>query len=95
MLPKYLSKEAKNIIIALLNRNPKKRLGGIQDAEEIKKHPWFNIIDWDKVKNKQLKPPKFVLKEIKEELVGLELFEEECSESNKIKGWEYVNNSAV
>jgi protein-serine/threonine kinase len=34
----------------LLNRNPNRRLGaGPTDAEEIKKHPFFDSIDWEKV----------------------------------------------
>jgi len=31
---------------------------GIRDAEEIKEHAFFKGIDWEKVYNKQLKPPK-------------------------------------
>ena len=38
------------IILKLLQRNPLKRLGsGKGDAEEIKLHPFFNDIDWNKV----------------------------------------------
>lgn len=36
-----------------------KRLGaGQRDAEEIKEHPFFEGIDWEKVYRRQLKPPK-------------------------------------
>jgi len=95
VLPNHLSDKARSIIIALLNRNPEKRLGGKLGAEEIKKHPWFNDINWDKVKNKELKPPKFTLEEIKGELLGLELFDNTFSETDKIEGWEYVNINAI
>ena len=45
-----MSAEAKNIIVNLLNRNPSQRLGAGQDgAEEIKRHPFFADIDWDRV----------------------------------------------
>jgi serine/threonine protein kinase len=48
-----MSSEAKNLIVNLLNRNPSKRLGAGQDgAEEIKRHPFFADIDWDKVLNR-------------------------------------------
>lgn len=49
-LPVSMSTNAKNIIVNLLNRNPSKRLGAGQDgADEIKRHPFFSGIDWDKV----------------------------------------------
>lgn len=48
-----MSNEAKNLIVHLLNRNPSKRLGAGQDgADEIKRHPFFDSIDWNKVANK-------------------------------------------
>ena len=40
-IPKFLSNEAKDIIKKILEVDPKKRL----NFEEIKNHPWFNIID--------------------------------------------------
>ena len=40
-LPKYLSNNAKDILKKILEVDPKKRI----KFEEIKSHPWFNIID--------------------------------------------------
>ena len=40
-IPQYLSEEAKDIIKKILEIDPKKRL----NFEEIKEHPWFNIIN--------------------------------------------------
>ena len=41
--------------MGLLQRDPNKRLGGsIKDAQEIKGHPYFKDVDWDKVYNKKL-----------------------------------------
>lgn len=58
-IPASLSEECKNLIVSLLNRNPSKRLGaGIDGSEEIKKHPFFNNIDWHIVREKKLTPPK-------------------------------------
>ena len=49
-LPISMSAEAKSIIVHLLNRNPSKRLGaGADGADEIKRHPFFDGIDWNAV----------------------------------------------
>ena len=43
-----MSEEAKSIILALLNRNPSRRLGaGLRDADYIKEHSFFKGIDWE------------------------------------------------
>lgn len=39
---------------ALLVRDPKERIGYIDGAREIKKHPWFTRMDWDKLYKKQI-----------------------------------------
>jgi serum/glucocorticoid-regulated kinase 2 len=39
----------------LLTRDPTKRLG-TSDAAEIKKHPFFRSIDWDKLFKKEVEP---------------------------------------
>ena len=46
-LPNFLSEEARSFLIALLNRNPSKRLGsGPGGANDIKKHIFFKDMDW-------------------------------------------------
>jgi serine/threonine protein kinase SCH9 len=40
-----------------LNRNPKHRLGAINDAAELKAHPFFKAIDWTALSLKQVTPP--------------------------------------
>jgi len=48
------------LLIALLNRNPQKRLGsGTADAKEIKDHAFFTKakIDWNDVRLKKLPVP--------------------------------------
>ena len=65
-MPASISNEAKSLIISLLNRNPNKRLGaGPTDAEEIKKHAWFDGIDWEKIKNRGYEMAKVDCREIK------------------------------
>jgi hypothetical protein len=39
---------------ALLVRDPKERIGFIDGVREIKKHPWFTRMDWDKLYKKQI-----------------------------------------
>jgi len=56
--PASMSSEAKDLIQRLLDRNPTTRLGsGPTDAKEIKVHPFFKEIDWDRLAKKQVSPP--------------------------------------
>lgn len=56
--PKYLSAEAKDLLGRLLERDPTRRLGtGPDDANEIKRHPFFREIQWDKLALGQVPPP--------------------------------------
>ncbi|OLN88564.1 Serine/threonine-protein kinase SCH9 [Colletotrichum chlorophyti] len=52
-----LSQEGRNFVKGLLNRNPKHRLGATDDAEELKRHPFFGDIDWDLLAKKLITPP--------------------------------------
>ena len=54
----FLSDDARDICTKLLHKDPTQRLGsGPTDAEEIKAHPWFEAIDWDKIQSKTCVPP--------------------------------------
>ncbi|KAJ3224500.1 Serine/threonine kinase [Clydaea vesicula] len=56
--PPNLPRETFAILNQLLNRNPARRLGGGKmDAEEVKKHPYFNGVDWNAILSKQIPPP--------------------------------------
>uniref|UniRef100_A0A8C1MPX3 protein kinase C n=1 Tax=Cyprinus carpio TaxID=7962 RepID=A0A8C1MPX3_CYPCA len=56
--PRFLSPESVSIIQKLLQKNPEKRLGaGEQDANEVKKHRFFQGIDWEALLAKRVKPP--------------------------------------
>jgi len=52
--PPYLGPEVVDLIKRFLIRDPLRRL---QDPEEIKAHPWFKPINWEKVKNKEIPAP--------------------------------------
>ena len=48
-----LSKEAKDFISKLLNKDPKKRLGSKKGVDEILSHKWLSDIDKTKVLAKE------------------------------------------
>lgn len=50
----HLSPVAKDFIRKLLSKNPKKRM---TNPAEIKNHPFFKGIDWNKMECQSLKPP--------------------------------------
>jgi len=55
--PPFLSENCKNLIVQLLNRDPKKRLGSKDDVQDIKIHPFFKAISWEKMMKKEIDPP--------------------------------------
>jgi len=57
--PPEVSANARKFIGSLLERNPKQRLGsgGKKGVEDIKKHPFFEGLDWVKLYKKELTAP--------------------------------------
>ncbi|XP_040013060.1 serine/threonine-protein kinase N2 [Xiphias gladius] len=56
--PRLLSPESVSLIQKLLQKNPETRLGaGEEDASEIKRHRFFQGMDWDALLAKKVKPP--------------------------------------
>lgn len=57
--PTRLGSVVKDLITKLLIKDPKKRLGGggQTDAREIKQHPFFWDIDWERLERKQIPAP--------------------------------------
>jgi len=55
--PPFLSDSCKSLIVALLNRDPKARLGSRDDVEDLKAHPFFREINWSKMMAKEIDPP--------------------------------------
>ena len=56
VLHHYFSENLKDLMRKLLEKDPNKRFG-IYDKNEIKNHPFFKGIDWEKLKNKEITPP--------------------------------------
>lgn len=50
-----ISQEAKDLIQQLLKKNPNERLG-VNGSKQIRTHPWFQKIDWEKCLAKKIKP---------------------------------------
>eukprot|EP01113_Clastostelium_recurvatum_P044420 TRINITY_DN74_c0_g1_i1.p1 TRINITY_DN74_c0_g1~~TRINITY_DN74_c0_g1_i1.p1 ORF type:complete len:402 (-),score=117.19 TRINITY_DN74_c0_g1_i1:66-1271(-) len=54
--PSYISPDAKSLLEGLLTRDVEKRLG-THGGDEIKSHPWFKGLDWEKLDRKEIIPP--------------------------------------
>jgi serine/threonine protein kinase len=106
-IPASLSTEAKNLIVALLHRNPSKRLGGgVSGAADIKQHPFFETVDWQIVKDRKLPCPKpnvnwDYLNQLASsaednpthQKVFEDLEEHIVEEDRNVDGWTFVNNA--
>ncbi|TMW58470.1 hypothetical protein Poli38472_010029 [Pythium oligandrum] len=56
IMPPTMPRDAATLIEGLLEFNPSQRLGS-RGAEEIRSHPFFQNIDWDKLVRKEIEPP--------------------------------------
>uniref|UniRef100_A0A7E4VHT9 Kinase-like protein n=1 Tax=Panagrellus redivivus TaxID=6233 RepID=A0A7E4VHT9_PANRE len=55
---KTFSSNAKDIVLRLLKLDPTQRLGnGPNGADDVKRHPWFETCDWDRMLDKAVEPP--------------------------------------
>ncbi len=92
----FLSSDIKNLLIALLNRNPLKRLGsGRGDADEIKAHPWFKGINWDDVLKRKLRPPKPQTKQHIMAKVAANVFTDSAPQENRISNWDFKSKNVI
>ncbi|KAI9309974.1 serine/threonine-protein kinase SCH9 [Zopfochytrium polystomum] len=58
VFPAGFSPNAQSLVGGLLDRDPRRRLGaGPTDADEIRSHPYFEDVDWEKLMKRQVKPP--------------------------------------
>ena len=56
MLHDYFSEELKDLLLQLLNKDPKNRIG-VTNKEDIKNHPFFKDINWEKLAKKEISLP--------------------------------------
>ncbi|KAK1225409.1 Serine/threonine kinase [Marasmius sp. AFHP31] len=60
LYPITMPRDAVSILQKLLTRDPSRRLGSTkEDAEEIKRQPFFKDVNWDDVLHKRIPPPYF------------------------------------
>jgi serine/threonine protein kinase len=57
VIPEGVSHSAASLLRALLERNPSKRIGSMTGIQEVKDHPFFQGVDWEKLKRKEVAPP--------------------------------------
>lgn len=56
--PMFLSTNARNVLMQLLEKNPSQRLGSSKlDFKEIQMHPYFGNINWNDLLEKKIQPP--------------------------------------
>ena len=94
-MPQGMASDALDLIVKLLNRDPKNRLGsGPGDAEEIKQHPFFADLNWDEVKERKLKVPKPMFRPIAPDGITWDSIEEQegpCGEDSKLNKWTFIS----
>ena len=57
-VPPFMSANAKDAVLKLLDKDPKTRLGGDEGGgHTVLKHPFFNNIDLEKLERKEIPPP--------------------------------------
>jgi serine/threonine protein kinase len=61
-IPEDMSPAAASIMVNLLMKNPKERLGANGSDNAVRQHPFFEGIDWKALQEKRVKPPENVAK---------------------------------
>lgn len=56
VFPSKVDNVTRDFLSKLLERDPTRRLG-TKSPDEIKNHPYFDSIDWDKIYKKEIEPP--------------------------------------
>lgn len=55
--PRFLSPSVKSLLNGLFERDPEKRYGGKQQSENIRLHPFFFEVNWEKLERGEVEPP--------------------------------------
>lgn len=62
-VPKYISREGKDLLNQLLNKRPDKRI----TIDKVKQHEFFKGLDWEKLSRREIPPPVHLKREDNEE----------------------------
>lgn len=54
--PDWVDSETRDVVKALLNRNPRRRLGSANGVDDLKAHPWFESIDFKELERLNIRP---------------------------------------
>ena len=93
-----MSLDARDLILNLLNRNPKKRLGASEaDSEDLKKHQFFKSVNWEDVAALKVEMPKIQVNQIKFNQDSEQVFRkgEMESEANMLKVYKQISASGL
>lgn len=75
--PSALSKPAKSLILSLLQRDARKRLGS-KGFDELKKHEFFKDFSWEQLEKQQMRLPEELRHRLEDELTTeLEVIKDE------------------
>ena len=92
MFPEFFSDELKDILKKMLEKDPKKRI----KIPEIKKHIFFEDLDWDLVQNKKIQPPVEMINTREEYNLKVKVnFKDEDYDlnnydNNRVKGFSFI-----
>lgn len=87
-ISKNFSEKAKSLVEGFLNFNPIKRLG-TGGIEEIKKHAFFEGVDWDEYINKKIQTPFVPELEGETDLKCFDEFSESIEKKSEISCYDY------
>lgn len=98
-MPEEISKDAEDLILKLLIKDPEKRLGA-KSKEEIKRHPFFKDLDWEKLSNKEINPPLYEQEfDRTEGRAAVRIPDQDYDDHNKnflrIAGWSFTKATEV
>lgn len=95
-LPDSLPPAARDILTGLLDRDPEQRLGAKQGAAEVKAHPFFDPIDWDKLVQRRYQPAYRPVKVRKTDDEGMDLMRSDPQLARDVfAGFSYNRSGSV
>lgn len=98
-MPEEVSKDAEDLLLKLLIKDPEKRLGS-KNKEDIKRHPFFKGLDWEKLASKGYHPPLYEPEYDRiEAKANIRVPDQDYDESNKnflrVAEWSFVKASEL
>jgi len=83
--PHRLTQSCKDIIALLLKKKFQKRLGsGAEGTSDVKSHPWFKSMSWEKLEKRELKSPYLPRIKSREDLSCFEYYPDDDNKDEEI-----------